>query len=59
MSLDASGYMRPGSDPRDGDLDGRERQALCNENSGTEARRVEVIARRGGANVIKARKVRS
>jgi hypothetical protein len=46
--------MRPGRDPRDADLTPRERQALANENSGTETRRGEVIANRGAAGVVKS-----
>ena len=40
-----------GSDPRDKDLDAREMRALANENSGTETRRREVVARRAQAAV--------
>lgn len=52
-AVDTSGYMRPGSDPRDGGLDDRARQALRNENCGTETRRTEVVARRAAALVVK------
>jgi hypothetical protein len=41
--------MRPGRDARDGNLDEREMRALANENSGTETRRREVVARRAQA----------
>jgi hypothetical protein len=54
-AADASGYVRPGSDPRDGNLGDRELQALRNENSGTGARRAEVVARRAVAVVVKGR----
>jgi hypothetical protein len=54
-ATDPAGYMRPGSDPRDGDLDGRARQALRNENCGTEARRAEVVARRAAAVIVKGK----
>lgn len=49
MPRDARGWMRPGRDARDGNLDEREMRALANENSGTETRRREVVARRAQA----------